>query len=465
MASIIRCLARARRALADPLHPITLVVGNEAADLDSTVASLSYAYLRQTQLDTVVGKDNTQKIPRTFVPLVLIPRKDFPLRTECIHAFHTAFPDVDVITNLIFADEVGFERVVEGRNDWEVVIVDHNHIVGRWERLSTAVAGVLDHHKDEGLYLNALPRVIAPVGSATTLIVEQWLTYLTAPSPTATLPPSLPGKSPESQQSSAIGNSLDSGLALCMLSAILIDTANLQESLGRTHPRDIAAARFLLSHIPHAAGDGHSAYSDSLYHALQKAKFSVDTLSSTDLLRKDYKEWTCPTSGLRYGVSSVCWALAGQKGWLSREAAAARNVAGVSREADFSLGMEHLQGEVREFALSRQLDLHAVMTAFDPAAMNPDHPQIEGVSFARELAVTLYNKLSPTQDSNGSGETILKKLESSDLGLQPVPQVSETFAKLCDVSGHGRLWNQMNIKSSRKQVQPLLEDILCRTAL
>ena len=59
--------------------------------------------------------------------------------------------------------------------------------------------------------MNAQPRIIEPVGSATSLITREWIKSAQVP---------------------------DSDLAALMLSAILIDTVNLKKEYGRTTPVD-----------------------------------------------------------------------------------------------------------------------------------------------------------------------------------------------------------------------------------
>lgn len=55
------------------------------------------------------------------------------------------------------------------------VLVDHNNFrVEGFSRDSIRVSGIIDHHVDEGLYRNAVPRVIEPCGSCTSLVIKHF---------------------------------------------------------------------------------------------------------------------------------------------------------------------------------------------------------------------------------------------------------------------------------------------------
>ncbi len=53
-----------------------LVMGNEAADLDSMASAIAYAYL-------MAAKESD----KTIVPVMPIPRADFKPRTEAVYVF------------------------------------------------------------------------------------------------------------------------------------------------------------------------------------------------------------------------------------------------------------------------------------------------------------------------------------------------------------------------------------------
>ena len=68
-------LARARQGALSRAGRLSVVVGNEASDLDSMVCSIAYARLLSLQQgDAAAGA--------VALPLLSIPRADLPLRTE-----------------------------------------------------------------------------------------------------------------------------------------------------------------------------------------------------------------------------------------------------------------------------------------------------------------------------------------------------------------------------------------------
>ena len=173
-----------------------LVMGNEAADLDSMASAVAYAYLL-----------NSLSLDKTIVPLLPIPRADFKLRTEAVYVFNQAGVDVDA---LIFLDDVDFDALME--NTQELVLVDHNKLASRFGGYGDKLSMILDHHADEGLYDQAREKIIEGVGSTATLVGEK----------IKALSPAL----------------LDENLAVLLYGTILLDTVNLAEDAGRVTPKD-----------------------------------------------------------------------------------------------------------------------------------------------------------------------------------------------------------------------------------
>jgi hypothetical protein len=72
---------------------------------------------------------------------------------------------------------------------------------------------------------------------------------------------------------------------------ILLDTVNFASDSARFNEKDTSAFEALKG----LAGPGHSA--QALFDKLQEEKFNVASLSSRDLLRKDYKEFNLTIQG------------------------------------------------------------------------------------------------------------------------------------------------------------------------
>ena len=74
--------------------------------------------------------------------------------------------------DLVFADEIDLAGL-HAQHRLVLTLVDHNRLSLRQAGLASAVTAVLDHHADEGGFSSASPRVIEPVGSATSLVVRE----------------------------------------------------------------------------------------------------------------------------------------------------------------------------------------------------------------------------------------------------------------------------------------------------
>ncbi|KAJ3161079.1 Exopolyphosphatase [Geranomyces michiganensis] len=434
---LARFLARTKtvHASAAASPRVTVVIGNEAADLDSLVSAVSYAYLKST----------TAPPGREYVPVVSIPRCDFALRTECPFTLRRAFDSVDIEALLTFMDEIDLDALLAA-DRLEMVLVDHNKLAPSLERFASTVVGVIDHHTDEELYKDAEPRLIRVVGSATSLVAEQWMA-----------------------QSGAEAH-MEPGLATAMIAAVLIDTVNLVEEYARVTEDDRRAVKYLLpfarnssvtpsAAVSHTSGvsggggldgitassaasvsddDADKAYIKTLYNGVHHAKVSISGLPSSDLLRKDYKEWVI--AGYRLGISSVSWHITGSSGWAARD------------------GFTNICAACSRFAANRDLDLHIIMTAFDHSSEEESGTSASARGFERELLVNFYGKLA---SEPAKASAVLAELEKQTDQLE-LQLVEEPWCSLSvqDSNTPSRLYLQHNIRSSRKQVQPIMERIL-----
>jgi exopolyphosphatase len=158
------------------------------------VSALGLAYLEQLKSDTI-----------KYIPLLNIPRDDLSLRGDIVWAFNRFGVDN---TNLVFISDLDLEK-----DSSSIILVDHNALASSQLFLNSRIIGIYDHHKDENNFLTVLPRVIEPIGSCCSLIVSQWM-------------------------QSNLMQYLSPDIAMLLLSAVLIDTINLEESFGRTKDKD-----------------------------------------------------------------------------------------------------------------------------------------------------------------------------------------------------------------------------------
>ena len=236
----------------NPEVKTTVVIGNEAADLDSMASSVSYAYYLFLQ-----GKN--------AIPVMNIPRGDFALRTEAVYLFKEASIDPD---NLFFLDNFNLSELSD-KGNLELVLVDHNVPGAGLSPYESSIKEILDHHADEKKYSADTVADIRPVGSAATLVAERFI---------------------ENEK-----NSLDADLCTLLLGTILLDTVNLDKEAGRVTDDDSKAAGELMA----VSGLDQK----TLFDKLQFEKFNVSSLGTYDLLRKDYKEWQF--GEIKCGIASV----------------------------------------------------------------------------------------------------------------------------------------------------------------
>ncbi|KAI0022650.1 exopolyphosphatase [Xylariomycetidae sp. FL0641] len=322
-------LATARAALTAPPaqrpNPLTLVVGNESADLDSLCSTLLLAYLR-----------SHAPPHRLHVPLAHLRAADLGPRPEFLAVLRRAGAAPGELLTL--DDLPPPDRLPPEATRW--VLVDHNRLAGPALAPAYAdrVAACVDHHADEGA-TPAAGRVLATCGSCASLVVDRgraaWEEDLEA--------------DPE----------IDAQLAWLALGPALVDTANLGDP-HKTTALDEAAVAFAEARIRRWPGAGGDYDRTAFFRELARLKSDLSGLGVQDILRKDYKQFSSSSSSSRpltLGTSSVPRDL----GFLVAKAGG-DGAAALARELD-------------DWAARKHLGLVAVLTAFQDG----DRP------FAREL--------------------------------------------------------------------------------
>ncbi|XP_039219521.1 exopolyphosphatase PRUNE1 isoform X1 [Crotalus tigris] len=236
-----------RAALQDHVQSkraVHVVLGNEACDLDSMVSALVLAYfLAKTSLDSEAA----------FVPVLNIPRVDFPLRTESAFLLHQQRIPEKV---LVFRDEIDLAGLNKA-GLLSMTLVDHHILPSKDAELEAAVVEVLDHRPLE--WERPPPcRVTAElVGSCATLVAER---LLQARVPT-----------------------LDSQIAALLHGTILLDCVNMAVEASKVTPKDARCVSRLESMFPELQPR------NQVFDTLQRAKFDVSGLTTEQMLRKDLK--------------------------------------------------------------------------------------------------------------------------------------------------------------------------------
>lgn len=339
---------------------IHIIMGNEAADLDSIVSAIVYGWFK-----TFLTKNHSNEL---FIPLINIPAADFKLRTEVVWLFS----EVGIETqNLCFIDEINMEEMFKA-GKLSLTLVDHNKLSGKQEYLSSCVKEIIDHHKDEEAYnLPSENKTIEPVGSCATLVAEKIFVAK--------------GK---------IGNTK---AAFLLLSTIILDSANFGINANIATEKDKKFAKRLIAET--------SIDTNKIFTQLQFEKFNTSSLSSFDILRKDYKEWVVGSK--KIGFSS---ALISLEKWLKKDSL--------------------LLDSVEKFYTESSLAFLFIMIAY----REPD--------FKRELI--LYSKDKKLR------EQVYNFLQKEEIQL-------ETPLFNVPIDERAEFYVQKNTKLSRKKLQPIVQ--------
>ncbi|EDR10579.1 exopolyphosphatase [Laccaria bicolor S238N-H82] len=389
----------------------TVVMGNEAGDLDSIASAIAFAWIQS----------EVHKVPT--IPLVQITREDFALRAENLYALSLAGISDPPSQLLSLSDIASFPTPFPSK---KFALVDHNRIADRFmqDNPSAEITAVVDHHTDEGLYPTAKPRIVAPAGSCSSHIA-------------ALCPQNIPAE-----------------LATLLFCAILIDTDGLKPG-GKALDLDRHSAIFLAAKstyaekIPSISSMGGKPPPDFLYYQeavktltsnLVTKKADVSQLSAHDLIRRDYKEYTftlswakeTPSPSIKAGLSTVPVQLKiwGSDGKLEDAAVTWMQSRGLS-----VLGILTSYNK-KPKRLGKAKGKHERETAW----IILDH---QGVDTA-ELATRLWTGLE------GNKEISVKKRKKFDL---------EKGGRLPG-GAKAKVYKQGNPKATRKTIAPLLKDIL-----
>ncbi|KAK5991317.1 Putative exopolyphosphatase [Cladobotryum mycophilum] len=323
--SLKKFLSTARTALTGPAPqrhvPLTFVVGNESADLDSLCSAVICAYIR------------SNSPPHTLhIPLSNLPRADLALRTEMTDVLkHAGLVPEDLLTLSELPD------LKPEETQW--VLVDHNALTGELKKFQNQVVGVVDHHVDEKVTKDdVVPRVIEPCGSCTSLVISEYRSAWDA--------------FPPLDKDDSTAATEDDRLARLSLAPVLIDTINLTEE-SKVKEKDLLAVDYLESKIL----DKHF-NQKAFFDEVTAVKEDISKLSFRDIFRKDYKEWE--EAGLTLGICCVVQNFdylldkAGEPGVLIKDLA--------------------------DWAEERKLDVVSVMTTSNPGGEFQRHLLVWGVT-------------------------------------------------------------------------------------
>ncbi|KAK9326192.1 hypothetical protein V1517DRAFT_267994 [Lipomyces orientalis] len=386
--------AAVRSGLKSTASKILLVTGNESADLDSFTSSLIFAYLTEAHADCSHDKSISYD---NIIPLFNIPREEVSLRPELHYLLaRLKIPASDIICKDEFLSSIDTSKT----DNVDVVLVDHNRLLSDLGDLfGSNVVALLDHHADEGSYPSAKPRIIAPVGSCTSLVVNYFADYFRI---------SLDAFSVSDEKKD---------VARLALAPILVDTANLTSKETKEDKDAVATLMRVIKSGTAGTDDNQEEY----YTALMTAKRSIDDFSLRDIIRKDYKEWL-EDVGVRVGISSSVKSLA----WTVKK-----------------FGFDGLKKGIDMWAKERKLDAFVFMDSFQ----DPED------GYRRDLLVAAC--------SEKGNSRVRKFLDAAktELKLEPFSEKDGLAIQSNDEVGLW-CWKQKNLKASRKQVAPLIRQFM-----
>lgn len=363
------------------------------------------------------------------IPIALTLAPLMSLRSENLLAFELANVPISTLLHPDTLPAAPSDLSLQGAH---FALVDHNKLHPAFS--GGIVDAVIDHHDDEGQYMDARVRLLqVPTGSCASLVTRHfkasWQASLSSPA-------------------GNMGSPVPPELATLLLSAILIDTAGLKQG-GKATATDYDSAAFLYPISSFGVEDTSASLSpsstppklDQVAQRLLTAKFDVSHLSTHDLLLRDYKGYTLPTSSssyptLRVGLSTVPQSLK------------------TSLEKEASGWTSYLEG-VDGYMAEREVDIEGVLTTYTT----------EGKA-KHKREILLIVRSGGAIDSTGMATAVLACLSegleaSTELALGPWER--KEFKRsigsrdvLNSEARVGRVWEQGNTKATRKQAAPLL---------
>jgi exopolyphosphatase len=418
-------LLRARETLQQRLSSrarVSFVIGNESAGIDTLYQTLTFNLLSDIDLDSVTSaliygylrslKSYSSDYWQPCIPLLNIPSKDVKLRRELLALLPQAGLDQESLLTLDDLSPDGIAKPCLEPELADVTLVDENVLRGPLAKdYGHRVVGIVDHHVDQRQRLadNAAgPRIVVKCGSCTSLVVNFWRDDWNALFPPSTT------KDNGGVDTTAAECSVQA--ATLALASILVDTNNLTE-VSKTTEADLVAAEFLKSKVP-PSFDGAS-----FFAGLQRAKQGIDGLSLEEVLRKDFKQWSAGEVSI--GISGIV-----------------RSLSYLAHELQDRAHLDSSFAErAREFARSRSLDVYMIMTA---------HTNAEG-DFQRDLFVCGLSQ----RGVEAARKFIDQHGRDLDLG-----RLEGDWSNIDEPSEYQRVFKQRALHQSRKQVAPMMNDLV-----
>lgn len=337
---------------------VILATGNQSGDLDSVVCSIVHSYCRNVYHQGV-----------QTIPFLNFYKRELNHRKDVIYCLKNANIDPN---SLYFVDDLT-------RLDIESIeLLDHNSpqgsILDLVKHQDIKISGIIDHHEDENLYLNANPRIIEKSGSCSSLVFNYW---------------------------NGLNIEFNNELIFLLSSALIIDTNNCVNKMEK--------------HDWVALESYNRGNMDEMYRLLVNEKNNIDDLSIGQILKKDFKyfenEIGSSSVFLKIGISSTIKSI----NWFYNK-----------------FTKRQFLNESIKFLLDNNLDVLILMNSFT-----------ESSEFTKQLIFI----------TNNEKNLILIRLVINSIS-------EELNLDLIEDSTNIKIFNQLNLKQSRKQVAPLIKNSL-----
>lgn len=370
-------------------HRLHFVTGNQSADLDSVVSALSFSYLSY-KYDSSVA-----------IPLINIPRKDFKLRRDIKLVLEAQEITED---QLYFIED--FKSITQGHSKVEITLVDHCNLQGetlheyaQQDRL--VVKSIIDHHEDEQVFLDAVPRIIKPNGSCSSLVFNYW--------------------SPKINESILKENNAE--IIKLLLAPLIIDTSNMSQKVEEDDKICMASYKKLL-HADEVNVESSDSFIEDYFNTIKTAKKDLEGFKFEEILRKDYKQFKF--NGINVGFSSIGKSIY----WLLK----------TYTNEDILSGIEDICGFYN----------------LDALIITPSFSDKQG-NFRRELMLT-YDSNTPFINDL---EAVHQKVSTLELNLD-VYHKSKFVNRIAELNSSKviKIFNQKNLAASRKQIVPAFKQAL-----
>jgi exopolyphosphatase len=403
---------------ADHARGATFVLGNEAADADSIISSLTYAKLKQWETGNSVRKP--------IFPIVSIKRGDIHLRRDV----ELLLREIDLtLSDLICLDECNMANFANGCN-LDLVLVDHNVLskevskqLGPSAQQESMVKEILDHHEDCDAYKTATVRDIAYdsntksplVASTCTLIAERFLQPLNR-------------------------DALTLDIATLLIAVIAVDSLNMDPGQKRGTPRDRIALESLQLLYP-------TVQRDRLYNLLMNAKTDPlfwESLSARDAIRIDFKSFLYGTKNTDTSKDSV-----------QSEHRGSFGIASVLQSVDSFLMKKDLSDELSSYLIPTTASASSLPVAVPVLADMLVIMSLELLPKVRRSLLFFCTSESRIKSLSSylaiKGTDILLEDRSNIPGVPSVRTVNGQNVYML-------AYNQGNTAMSRKQIAPILLD-------